>query len=226
MSKDTLEQADVHVQVKTPDQTTTTCKPVIISQPGQLQALYKPLVTGSYIVTASLQGKQLPGSPATVKVVKSPGFDPARCHADLKLTNDMRTVTHSSHRGYRSVCGVELFTSGQVSVDMRLDVLPSKPTEIFICACMSPQPRLDGYHCNEQEIFGWYGRCAGNYWYGKDLGQPWKPADVITLTLDLDKHTLTGHHHRTGKTSVLNISTGHFYWYVSLWQNGQQVSIV
>ena len=97
MSKDILEQTDVLVQVKTPDQTTTTCKPVITSQPGQLQALYKPLVTGSYIVTASLQGKQLAGCPATVQVVKPTGFDAARCHADLKLTNDMCTGRHSDN---------------------------------------------------------------------------------------------------------------------------------
>ena len=40
---------------------------------------------------------------------------------------------------------------------------------------------------------------------GGELGQPWQQRDIVTLTLDLDQHTLTGCHQRSGKTEVLNI---------------------
>ena len=228
VSKDILEHTNVNIQINTPDQTTATCEPVVTSQPGQLQALYKPVVTGKHIVTASLQGKQLAGSPATVDVLKAPvGFDPDRCHADQKLSNAMCTVRHDGTDGNcGSVCDAERFTSGQASVDIQLDVLPYPGPHLFICACKSDQPPLQGWCENKQENFGWYGNSAHSYISGTKLGQPWAAGDVITLTLDLDKHTLTGHHHRSGKTQVLNIGRGQFYWYVSMIHLNQQVSIV
>ena len=228
VSNDILEHTNVNIQIKTPDQTTATCEPVVTSQPGQLQALYKPVVTGKHIVTASLQGKQLAGSPATVDVLKAPvGFDPDRCHADLKLSNATCTVRHGGTKNeWRSVCCAERFTSGQASVDIQLDVLPGLWPYLFICACKSDQPPLNNWYNNKQENFGWHGSNAKTAISGTELGQPWAAGDVITLTLDLDNHTLTGHHHRSGKTEVLNIGTGQFYWYVSLLYLNQQVSIV
>ena len=128
--------------------------------------------------------------------------------------------------GYRSACTSPV-CGGVKEVRVRIDNTGGTPY-MFICACNSANPTLSTYHRNRSEVFGWLGSSAGKHCIcnGGALGQKWQNGDVIHLTLDQDKHTLTGRHERTGVTETLTNVTGELYWYVSLFCENQQVTIL
>ena len=218
----------LRVDAKAPDGQTMPCSLQSAATSEVITASFQPRSVGEYSVSAVVGGRPLSGSPASVEIVQSrqPVFESVMCHGDLSLSDDGRTLVYSPgiESGYRSACTSPV-CGGVKEVRVRIDNTGSTPY-MFICACNSANPTLSNYHQNMSEVFGWYGPRVGKYCNGGALGQPWQNGDVIHLTLDQDKHTLTGRHERTGVTETLTDVTGELYWYVSLSRENQQVTIL
>eukprot|EP00117_Sycon_ciliatum_P000800 scpid48404/ scgid6720/ E3 ubiquitin-protein ligase TRIM33; Ectodermin homolog; RET-fused gene 7 protein; Transcription intermediary factor 1-gamma; Tripartite motif-containing protein 33 len=163
-------------------------------------------------------------------------FDTNRCYRDIQLDNGGRTATLLARQlkpgaspivYSKAVCTAPIAaTTGISQLTVRID--HTSEARIFVSLCSAESPRLFACHSDAAEVFGWFGKDARLRLNGSALGQKWQAGDQITLALDHDKHTLTGRHHRTGVSEVLhNIpTTGTLRWYVTLYDAGDQITIV
>ena len=216
----------LEVEVMSPDNEVMPCNANKDDEDGGIiVARYQPTQPGKHQVMARYDGHHFSGSPADVMVTTHVRrFDPTRCHGDIQLSNNNMTARHTQVRVSRSVCGADIYRSGTVEIGIRLDNMPYSEVMIFLCSSTNPQ--LDTYQ-QDNMAHGWYG--CSNYtgnWHGTQLGQPWQTGDIIRLSLDCDRHTLTGRHERTGATQTLTNVTGDLYLYVSLYFQGDQVTIL
>ena len=189
-------------------------------------ARYQPTQPGKHQVMARYNGHHFSGSPADVMVTTSVcRFNPSRRHGDIQLSNNNMTAKNTQGIGcWRSVCGADIYRSGTVEIGIRLDNMPD--TNVMIFLRNSTNPPLDGWQ-QDDTPYGWYGNNQNpGRWHGAALGQPWKTGDIIRLSLDCDRHTLTGRHERTGATQTLSNVTGDLYLYVCLGSPGHQVTIL
>ncbi|XP_065188591.1 E3 ubiquitin-protein ligase TRIM45-like [Sycon ciliatum] len=225
----------VHVEVTSADNNTDTIQPVMTSDSSpnegtNMIATYKTTgKKGTVQVSAMIGDHHLAGSPATVTIVDPlPRFDPSQCHADLALSNNNRTVTRgaASSGAWRSVCGVRKWSSGKHEIYLRLDRITAGKVHHMFFLCNPQRPLLEGYQRGKTTSFGWYSHSGGGNWTGTVLGQPWQAGDVIQMSLDCDNHTLVGRHERTGATETLTNVTGELYLYISLYNSGDQVTIL
>ena len=217
----------LEVEVMSPDNEVMPCNANKDDEGGGIIVdRYQPTQPGKHQVMARYNGHHFSGSPADVMVTTSVcRFDPTRCHGDIQLSNNNITARKTQGgRGWRSVCGADIYRSGTVEIGIRLDNMPDSHVMIFLCN--STNPRLD-YSQRNNTAHGWYGcdNSAGN-WRGTQLGQPWQTGDIIRLLLVCDHHTLTGRHERIGATQTLTNVTGDLYLYVSLLSPGHQVTIL
>ena len=215
------------VEVMSPDNEVTPCNANKDDEDGGIiVARYQPTQPGKHQVMARYDGLHFSGSPADVMVTtRVRTFNPSRCHGDIQLSNNNMTARKTQVVSYwRSVCGADIYRGGTVEIGIRLDNMPNTNVMIFLCS--STNSKLDTYQ-QDNTAHGWYGpnNSAGN-WRGTQLGQPWQTGDIIRLSLDCDRHTLTGHHERTGATQTLADVTGDLYLYISLFSTGHQVTIL
>ena len=234
ISQDQLMKIDVGVCVTNPDGKTVPCEPLQQSSAGHLVTKCRPAAAGEYAVSTTIAGVPLKGSrvkfsvvpPAPAQPAPVPVFDINRCHGDIEIRNNNRTIRMSSNWYFRSVCSSPIQEQcGSSAIQLRIDVI--QDADIYVCLCTSSSPLLSNVHSTQGEVYGWRGFSAATYHGGGALGQPWQSNDLITLTLNHDDHSLTGLHHRTGVTEVLrNIPTGNLCWYVSLYRKGDQVTMV
>ena len=215
------------VEVMSPDNEVMPCNANKDDEDGGIiVARYQPTQPGKHQVMARYDGHHFSGSPADVMVTtRVRTFNPSRCHGDIQLSNNNMTARNTQVSGYwRSVCGADIYRSGTVEIGIRLDNMPD--THVMIFLCNSTNPPLDGWQ-QDDTPYGWYGNNQNpGRWHGTALGQPWKTGDIIRLSLDCDRHTLTGRHERTGATQTLSNVTGDLYLYVSLYSPGHQVTIL
>ncbi|XP_065191817.1 E3 ubiquitin-protein ligase TRIM71-like [Sycon ciliatum] len=217
----------VRVDVTSPDNTMTAC-PVVkatdaTSSPSRLVAMFKTAgLKGQVRVSATANTTHLQGSPAVTAIVDPVLFDPWRCHANLALSNNGRTVTHDGPVGKRSaVCGLRRWRRGKYEMSIRLDKCAPHSAdayEIFLGVLNIPDPILTGYY----STFAWNNSNSN----GGLLGQPWQAGDVIHMSLDCERHTLVGRHERTGATDTKKNVAGELYLYVSLKHHRNQVTIL
>ena len=166
---------------------------------GIIVARYQPTQPGKHQVMARYDGHHFSGSPADVLVTtRVCRFDPTRCQVGIQLSNNNMTARSTQCINWRSVCGADIYRSGTVEIGIRLDNMPDHNVMIFLCD--STNPNLDKYQQdNTAHVWYGWGSSTGN-WRGTELGQPWQTGDIIRLSLDCDRHTLTGRHERTGAT--------------------------
>ncbi|XP_065187588.1 protein PML-like [Sycon ciliatum] len=236
ISQDQLRKIDVGVCVTNPDGKTVQCEPLQQSSAGHLVTKCRPAAAGEYAVSTTIAGVPLKGSrvkfsvvpPAPAQPAPVPVFDINRCHGDIVISNNNRTIRMQSYDwSYRSVCSSPIQEQcGSSAIQVRIDV--TQCALIYVCLCASSSPLLNDVHSTQGEVYGWCGNHADTTRGGGGaLGQSWQSNDLITLTLNHDDHSLTGLHHRTGETEVLrNIPTSNLCWYVSLCDEGDQVTIV
>ena len=219
-----MERLCLKVEVTAPDRPSRPCSLLSADSCQVVTASFQPISAGRHTVSAMFGGKHIAGSPAAVVVVKAkPVFESTRCHCDLAVSNDghtLRSTANDFRSGYSSP-----LRGGISELRVRIDEISDSP-RFFICACNSAHPRLDNYHQESSEVFGWFGFVAGTFCNGGALGQPWQNGDVIHLALDQDKHTLTGRHERTGVTETLTNVTGELYWYISCCRKEHQVTVL
>ena len=235
ISQEQLMKIDVGVCVTNPDGKTVPCEPLQQSSACHLVTKCRPAAAGEYAVSTTIAGVPLKGSrvkfsvvpPAPAQPAPVPVFDINRCHGDIQISNNNRTIRKSPSNGHWcSVCSSPIQEQcGSSAIQLRIDV--TQYAHMYVCLCASSSPALSDVHSTQGEVYGWYGYCAETSRGGGALGQPWQSNDLITLTLNHDDHSLTGLHHRTGVTEVLrNIPTSNLCWYVSLYDAGDQVTIV
>ena len=116
------------------------------------------------------------GSPAVTTVDDVLRFDPDRCHADLVLSNNGRTVRHPGiQSGDRAVYGTTSWSTGKHEISVRLDKFGPTPwpscNNYMLGMCNEKEPQLAGF-------------CANLTWPSYNtshsyLGQPGQPGDVI-----------------------------------------------
>ena len=217
----------LQLEVIPPDNKAVSCVASPGDDTGKLTAKYKPTMPGTHVAVAKYGGRHLKGSPADTKAgTDNSGFDPSRHHGDVKLLNNNMTArTNANVNHFQSVCGSDVYRSGAVDIRVRLDNIQNG--EIMVFMCNSPSPVLNSFQA-DRTGFGWYGASGGtdSRFHGGSLGQKWQDGDVIHLSLDCDRHTLTGRHERTGTTETLSGVTGDLYLYVSLLYSGCQVTIL
>ena len=204
------------------------------SLPGRVEVGHDRLAAGRYSVSAMIGNRHIQGSPQQLIVTSTPStssqplFDNSRCGRALSITNDGRTLSNTSD-GWSSACTTPMVT-GTGSSTLTVTIDKTRLGDIFLSACSSSSPNLNNYQQDKAQCFGWYG-------YGTDedradhtgtalaLHQDWETGDVIHLTVDHERDTLTGRYERTGVTETILNVTGNLYWIVSLNDSGDQVSL-
>ena len=206
------------------------------SLPGRVEIGHDRLAAGRYSVSAIIGNRHIQGSPqqlivhvastpSTPSTPSQPLFDSSRCGSGLKISNDGRTLSKGGG-GWSSACTTPMLT-GTGSSTLKVTIDETRLGDIFLSACSSSNPNLEQYQQDKAQCFGWYGRGVRAFHTGTalGLGQRWQTGDIILLTVDRDRHTLTGRHERTGATQTIPNVTGNLYWIVALDDLGDQVSL-
>ena len=215
----------LQVKVTSSDNEAVSCVTSPGDGGGKFIAKHTPKKSEQHRVTVKFGESHFTGSPADVMVVEGK-FDPSpdRRYTSIQLSNNNMTARSSEGR-FRSVCGSDVYRSGFVSIRIRLDHILNG--RVFLFMCNSPTPVLDDWKQRDNTAFGWYGSDASPRNYrGTSLGQQWQDGDIIHLSLDCDRHTLTGRHERTGTTETLSGVTGDLYLLVVLTDADNQVTVL
>ncbi|XP_065187280.1 E3 ubiquitin-protein ligase TRIM71-like [Sycon ciliatum] len=197
------------------------------SLPGRVEIGHDRLAAGRYSVSAMIGNRHIQGSPQQLIVASTPIrplFDNSRCGSGLKITNDGRTLSKGGG-SWSSACTTPMVTdTGSSTLKVTID--KTGYGDIFLSACSSSNPKLEQYQQEKSQCFGWNSRRydAGHH-TGTALDRRWQTGDIILLTVDHDRHTLTGRHERTGATETIPNVTGNLYWIVALDDLGDQVSL-
>ena len=157
-------------------------------------------------------------------------FNPAKCHADITLSNDNRTATAGMAEAV-CVLGARSYITGQHDIRIRVDGVQDYGG-IFIGMTSNTDPPLNVW-CHSPGLSGWYGAntihfnpSSDDEQDGGDVGQKWENGDILHLHLDCQQHTLSAHHERTDKTHTIYDVTGELRLFVSLYDEGHKVSII
>ena len=215
----------LQVKVTSPDETVVSC----VSRPGgssgTITAICTPIKSGQHGVSVTCSDGNLTTTPARVMVYAQTRlqFNPSRAHPAIQLSNGKKTARNVKG-GWQSVCGKDAYTSGDVNIRIRLDHVVNGHMMLFMCN--SSTPLLNNFQ-RDNTAFGWYGQdIRPRNHRGTKLGHPWQDGDVIHLSLDCARHTLTGRHERTDTAESLFGVTGDLYLYVALYESGNQVTIL
>ena len=224
VEQEQLDDIGLEISISSPDDDTTNLCIQLTPASGRIQAEHIPLQTGRYNISAKIGCVHLKGSPQKLVVSATPRFDGNRCGSLLNITNDGRSL-NTTGGSYRSACTTPMVTDAGSST---LKVMIDKTAlgDIYLSACSSSNPSLEHYKQDKAQCFGWYGNSPSNYYSGTALGQPWQTGDIIHLTVNHDRHTLTGRHERTGATETIPNVTGNLYWIVTLVHGGDEITLV
>ena len=212
----------IKVHVMSSDNHVTTC-PVTMDTESTHRLVAKYKTDGKKRqaqISAICRDHHLKGSPAVVRIIDTLQFTRHRCHNDLALSLDNKTVQHRGKHSATTVRGLTEWTTGRHEFALRIDCQPGT-SPVGLCICKNPNASLD--YPQGETLFGWRG-------YDRTpKSSPLHSAragDVVTMSLDCDNHKLVGHNERTGATETLSITEDTFFLYIILWENGQQVTIL
>ncbi|XP_065187607.1 E3 ubiquitin-protein ligase TRIM45-like [Sycon ciliatum] len=112
ISEEMLRKIDLGVAVTEPDGHLVQCESLQQSSSGRLVTKCCPTAGGEYAVSTTIAGVPLKGSrvkfsvvpPAPAQPAPVPVFDINRCHGDIQISNNNRTISRSSSYGWHSVC--------------------------------------------------------------------------------------------------------------------------
>eukprot|EP00117_Sycon_ciliatum_P020284 scpid79943/ scgid18114/ Tripartite motif-containing protein 45 len=113
ISEEMLRKIDLGVAVTEPDGHLVQCESLQQSSSGRLVTKCCPTAGGEYAVSTTIAGVPLKGSrvkfsvvpPAPAQPAPVPVFDINRCHGDIQIRNNNRTIRMSSYDGsWHSVC--------------------------------------------------------------------------------------------------------------------------
>ena len=156
---------------------------------------------GEYTVKISINGTFLANSlSVTCRNQVGFHFDQAQCHANITISPDWLTVTHTALTGCSSVLGSRGVRRGQHSWKVRIN--KSLYMDFFVGVI--DKHRRTG-SCNYHRSYSWHGNTGKKWENGKctDSIGSFLVNDVIQLDVDCDKHTLRIFTHRFGKTETI-----------------------
>ena len=226
VEQEQLDDIGLEISISSPDEDTTNVCTQLTPASEHIQAEYIPLQTGRYNISAKIGCVHLKGSPQKLVVSATPKFDGDWCGSRLNITNDGHSLNMTGAGGsYRSACTTPMVTdTGSSTLKVMID--KTAIGSIFLSACSSSNPSLEHCQQDKAQCFGWKGFAVNNCHNGRALGQRWQTGDIIHLTVDHDRHTLTGRHERTGVTETIPNITGTLYWIVSLCHEGDEITLV
>ena len=229
MEQDQLDNIGLEISISDPDEDTTNVCTQLTPASGRIQTERTPLQAVHYNISARIGCVHLKGSPQKLVVsamVTSETFDGNRCCSRMNITNDGRSLSKTSgSSGWSSACTTPMVTgTGRSTLKVTIDKITYG--DIFLSACSSSNPKLEDFQQDNAQCFGWYGVDASWHHTGKALGQQWITGDIIHLTVDHDRHTLTGRHERTGATETIPNVTGSLYWIVALRNPYDKITLV
>ena len=156
---------------------------------------------GEYAIQISVNGTFLSNTlSVTCRSQVNFHFDQAQCHANITISPDKLTMTHSGKRACSSVLGSRGVRRGQHSWTVRIN--KSLDMEIFV-GVMDKRKRTgsDDY----QRSYSWDGYNGQKCENGKctcSIGR-FQVNDVIQLDVDCDTHTMRIFNHRSGETETI-----------------------
>ena len=198
-------------------------------EPNRLLSKCKHLAApGPLTVSVQFDGKHLQGSPMQIDVTQ---YEPTwESHDGQGKTLRYSTSASSGqyYRGHTLTSGWSGYIPnryGKSMIRLRIDRIDG--SNMYICACSAAKPKANGVHDDPSELFGWRAAdSAEPICNGGRLGQPWKTGDILRLELNHDNRTLTGYHERTGRKEVLHHASDALRWYVTLFKNTDQVTML
>ncbi|XP_065189394.1 uncharacterized protein LOC135820022 [Sycon ciliatum] len=220
----------VKVEVTTGENDVTIC-PVLKATDAETSsspvfAVFKTgsVKKGQVKVCVTTDTGHIRGSPAVSIVADVLRFDRDRCHAGLVLSSNGRTVTHAAARwSNRVVYGTTRWSTGKHEISVCLDTFGPAPYSAYnnysLGMCNEKEPLLTGFYPN----LAWTSYSSTSHGY---LGQPWKPGDVIHMSLDCDNHTLVACHERTGAVDTKTNVTGEIRLYLLTTSPQDQATIL
>ena len=156
---------------------------------------------GEYTVEISVNGSFLANTlSVTCRNQLDFHFDQAQCHANITISPDKLTMTHTGRNGYSSVLGSRGVRRGQHSWKVRVN--KSQNMDVFV-GVMDKHKRTgsDDY----KRSYSWHGYDGKKWENGKctsSIGS-FQVNDVIQLDVDCDTHTLRIFNHRSGETAMI-----------------------
>ena len=162
---------------------------------------YVTSCAGEYTIQISINGTFLADTlSVTCRNQLDFHFDQAQCHANITISPDKFTMTHTGKNGYSSVLGSRGERRGQHSWKVRIN--KSQNMDVYV-GVMDKQKRTGSYDYNRS--YSWYGGSGYKCENGKhtdSIGR-FQVNDVIQLDVDCDTHTLRIFNHRSGETATI-----------------------
>ena len=156
---------------------------------------------GEYAIKVSVNGTFLANTlSVTCRNQLDLDFDQAQCHANITISPDKLTMTHTGKREYSSVLGSRGVRRGQHSWKVRIN--KSQYMEVFV-GVMDKQKRTGS--CDYLRSYSWYGGYGKKCENGKYTNSivRFQVNDVIQLDVDCDTHTLRIFNHRSEETATI-----------------------
>ncbi|XP_065192433.1 uncharacterized protein LOC135823518 [Sycon ciliatum] len=221
-----LNNIGLEISISGVDENTTNVCTQLTPATGQIQTLHTALQTGHYNISAKIGCVHLKGSPQKLVVSAAPTFDGNRSASSLSISHDGHSLSKTSAGGsWLSSCTTPMVTcTGSSTLKVMID--QTQDGSILLSACSSTSPNLYNYQQDKAQCFGWYGHLPSAHHTGTALAQRWQTGDVIHLTVDHDRHTLTGRHERTGVKEIIRNVTGNLYGIVTLYHEGDKITLI
>ena len=178
-----------------------------------LLANFQPTTVGVHSLSATFNGRHLPGSPVLVdvkEVIEDDIFDPASCLTPVVLSNDNKTVQLASYCS-SNVLGTKTYSSGSHTIRIRIEKLNQKNIYIGMTSASGKsaleQKRsssgvftwTDSLQQQQEDIFG---TLLVSNLPSHTPAWRWSKDDVLRLDLSYDKDTLTLTQESTGKRAT------------------------
>ena len=156
---------------------------------------------GEYAIKISVNGTFLANTlSVTCRNQLDFHFDQAQCHANITISPDKLTVTHTGQSGWSMVLGSRGVRLGQHSWKVRVN--KSKYMYVWV-GVMDKHKRTRSDDFNRSySWFGHNGKKCENGKLTKSIG-PFQVNDVTRLDVDCDTHTLRIFNHRSGETATI-----------------------
>ena len=158
------------------------------------------LCTGEYTVQLSVNGTFLADTlSVTCRNRVDFHFDQAQCHANITISPDKLTMTHTGKREYSSVLGSRGVRRGQHSWTVRIN--KSRRMLVYV-GVMDKHKRSGSDDYNRSYCWHGFGQKYENGKSTKSIGW-FQVNDVIQLDVNCDTHTLRISNHRSGETAMI-----------------------
>ena len=177
-----------------------------------LLANFQPTTVGVHSLSATFNGRHLPGSPVLVdvkEVIEDDIFDPASCLTPVVLSNDNKTVQLASYCSL-NVLGAKTYSSGSHTIRIRIEKPNQKNIHIGTTSAsgksaLEQSSHAPGVHAWTDNQRNARGVGVASVFQTVSPASHWSSDEVLRLHLNFDNSTLTLTEESTGKQATSKI---------------------